>query len=117
MDRNIKDVDSIVNQILFGSFTNSGQFCISIQRILIHESLYDEFCEKLQKGAEKWNLNQGDPFNRSTMLGPLISEKEAIRVEDWVNQSVSDNGGKILCGGTRNGSFYGKFILIIQRNN
>lgn len=111
IDKNIDDIDHVVDRVLFGSFFYAGQTCISVQRILVHESLHDEFCEKLQKGAEKWNSNQGDPFNRSTLLGPLISEKEAMRVEEWVNESVSHHGGNILCGGKRNGSIYGLYIV------
>ena len=108
VDKSITDLDHVVDRILFGTFFYSGQTCISVQRVIVHESLHDDLCKKLAKGAEKWNGNMGDPMNRSTQIGPLISEKEALRVEEWVNEAVDKFGGKLLSGGKRNGAFYRK---------
>lgn len=106
IDDNVNNIDHIVSRLLFGSFFYSGQTCISVQRILCHENIYNELTDKLVKGAENWNNNKGDPLLKSTLLGPLISEKEAIKVEEWVNEAVNHHGGKLLCGGKRDKSFF-----------
>lgn len=113
IDKNISDIDNIVNRLLFGAFFYSGQSCISVQRILVHEDHYDQICSKLVDGAANWNSRQGDPMNRDTLLGPVISEKDAKRIEEWVNEAVQSHNGKLLCGGKRNGSIYGNYLFLI----
>ena len=112
IDKNVSDLDSIVARLMFGAFFYSGQSCISVQRIIAHEDHYDELCKKLVEGAKIWNNKQGDPLDRDTMLGPVISEKEAIRMEEWVNEAASNHNGKILVGGKRNGSIYGWLCFV-----
>ncbi|MBT3317428.1 aldehyde dehydrogenase family protein [bacterium] len=104
IDQN-SDLEYIVPRLITGAFYQSGQSCISIQRIIAHSSLYSELKELLIAAAVK--LKSGDPADESTFLGPMITEEDAIRVEDWVNKS----GGKILCGGKRNGSFFDATLL------
>jgi len=111
IDKNVGDLDAIVSRLLFGAFFYSGQTCISVQRIIAHEDHYDTLCKKLAEGAKLWNSRQGDPMNKETMIGPIIAEHEAIRIEEWVNESVEKHGGKILVGGKRNGSFYDATIV------
>lgn len=97
------DQDHAVSRILIGAFYQSGQSCIGIQRVLIHGSIYAGLKAKLAAAASE--LKAGDPLDESTFLGPLISEKEAVRIERWVNEAV-DGGAKVICGGKRNGAFY-----------
>ena len=95
------DLDDVVARMIFGAFYQSGQSCISVQRILAHRSVIDELREKLLAATKK--LVMGDPKSESTFIGPVISEKEAIRIERWVADAVK-GGGKLLCGGGRKGA-------------
>ncbi len=92
------DIDDAVERIVIGAFYQSGQSCISVQRILVHEGIYDVFRDKLVSATKK--LKMGDPKDESTFIGPMISESEAKRLDEWVQSAVS-KGGKLLCGGHR----------------
>lgn len=92
-----------VERCCYGAFLYSGQTCISVQRIYVHQSLYQKFTDLLIERAKK--LKSGDPMKEDTDLGPMISQEAAERVENWVNEAKA-KGAKILCGGKRNGSFY-----------
>lgn len=92
---------------LFGTY-QAGQSCISVQRIYAHASLFDVFTSKVVSAAEK--LVNGDPYDDKTIVGPMINEAAAIRVEQWVNEAVAA-GAKILTGGTRDGSYYAPTVL------
>jgi acyl-CoA reductase-like NAD-dependent aldehyde dehydrogenase len=94
------DIDDAVERVVFGAFYQSGQSCISVQRILAHEKIYTEFRDKLV--ARVSDLPAGDPKKEDTFIGPVISEKDAIRLESWV-QEAADKGGVVLCGGKRDG--------------
>jgi len=97
------DQDFAVKRLMIGAFYQSGQSCIGVQRILVHESIYGEFKEKLVAATNK--LKAGDPLKDDTFLGPMISEDDAKRIESWVNDAVK-GGAKVLCGGKRDGVFY-----------
>ncbi len=92
------DIDDAVERIVIGAFYQSGQSCISVQRILIHEDIYDVFRDKLVSSTKK--LKMGDPKDESTFIGPMISESEAKRLDEWIQSAVA-RGGKLLCGGHR----------------
>jgi acyl-CoA reductase-like NAD-dependent aldehyde dehydrogenase len=94
------NLDDAVERILFGAFYQSGQSCISVQRILVHEQIYSAFREQLV--AKTRALQMGDPKREDTFIGPMISEKEAQRLEAWI-QAAAKAGGRILCGGRRQG--------------
>lgn len=96
------DLDRAVPRLVTGAFYQSGQSCISVQRILIHESLYAETRDRLVAATRE--LKAGDPLDDETFLGPMITEKEAVRVESWVKEAVG-RGAKVLCGGAREGVF------------
>ena len=95
------DVDDVVARLIFGAFYQSGQSCISVQRILAHRSVVDALREKLVAATKE--LVMGDPKDEATFVGPVISEKEAQRIERWVREALA-GGGKLLCGGARVGS-------------
>ncbi len=92
------DIDFACERIIFGAFYQSGQSCISVQRLLVHASLYEKVKRQLMRRAGK--LVMGDPKRESTFVGPFISEKDADRVLEWINEAKRD-GAKILCGGRR----------------
>lgn len=97
------DLDYAAERITFGAFYQSGQSCISVQRVLAHRSIYDDLRERLVTQARA--LRIGDPLDEETFLGPLITEDDAVRVESWVSEAVAD-GAKLLCGGRRDGALY-----------
>ncbi|GGD30656.1 aldehyde dehydrogenase family protein [Croceicoccus pelagius] len=102
------DLDHALERIIFGAFYQSGQSCIGVQRIVIHERIYDEFREMLV--AKTKTLVAGDPKDRDTFIGPMISEKEAKRLDGWV-QSAVKAGGKLLVGGKRDGAMLEATLL------
>lgn len=102
------DLEDAVARIVFGAFYQSGQSCIGVQRIIAHESVYEELKEKLIEATKA--LKSGDPKDDETFIGPMISEKEAERLEDWIESAVKA-GGKVLCGGTRNGAILAATLL------
>ncbi len=102
------DLELAARLIPIGAFYQSGQSCISVQRIFIHESVYDRLVPELVKGAALWKT--GDPLEESTMLGPIISEDDARRIERWVDEAVNA-GARLLCGGRREGVFYDATLL------
>lgn len=102
------DLELTVDRLLMGAFYQSGQSCISVQRIYGHADIYDELRDKLVEGASR--LKMGDPLDEDTFLGPLISEDDARRVEAWVGEAVA-GGARVLVGGEREGSFFQPTLL------
>jgi acyl-CoA reductase-like NAD-dependent aldehyde dehydrogenase len=97
------DLESAAKKCAFGSFYNSGQVCISLQRIYVHEAIADSFASLMAHEAAM--LKVGDPADEETFLGPLINEDAAQRAENWVQSAVSEGAG-VLCGGKREGKFF-----------
>ncbi|MHC4948607.1 MAG: aldehyde dehydrogenase family protein [Planctomycetota bacterium] len=102
------DLDVAVARLVFGAFYQSGQSCISVQRIVAHREVYDALRGKL--AAAVADLRAGDPLDETTFLGPLITEGDAIRVETWVREAVG-RGASVLVGGRRDGVFHDATIL------
>jgi acyl-CoA reductase-like NAD-dependent aldehyde dehydrogenase len=92
------DVDPMIDSLAKGGFYHAGQVCVSVQRVYAHESICSEVAKKLADKAA--NLVVGDQLDPATEVGPLISEKEADRVEEWVDEAKA-KGGEVLCGGIR----------------
>jgi len=95
------DLQDATERLVFGAFYQSGQSCIGVQRIIIHESIYSELSDRLVRSTLE--LVVGDPKNEATFIGPMISEKEAVRLESWITSAV-DAGAKLLCGGKLDGA-------------
>ncbi len=102
------DIDDVVKRIVIGAFYQSGQSCISVQRIIAHRSLYAELRDKLVVATRA--LKMGDPRNEDTFIGPMIDEKEAIRLQEWVHEAV-ESGATLLCGGVRKGPMFEPTLL------
>jgi len=102
------DLDDAAARLVVGAFYQSGQSCISVQRILIHESVYDRVRESLTAKVE--TLKSGDPKDPQTFIGPMISEKEAVRLQSWIESAVAA-GGRVLCGNERNGAVISATLL------
>ncbi|MEM7544851.1 MAG: aldehyde dehydrogenase family protein [Pseudomonadota bacterium] len=101
VDKDTRDLDDAVTRIIFGAFYQSGQSCIGVQRIMIHEDIYDELKSKLVAKAK--GLISGNPHDRDTFIGPMISEGEASRLHGWI-EAAAAAGGTVLCGGNRDGA-------------
>lgn len=102
------DLDDAIERIVFGAYYQSGQSCISVQRVLIHQSLYDEFKQRYVDRVN--NLVHGDPLEESTFIGPMISESEASRLDAWI-QEAQAKGADVLCGGKRDGAMLQATVL------
>ncbi len=101
-------LEDAVKRMITGAFYQSGQSCIGVQRILLHESVYDTFKGKFVAAAAK--LKTGDPKDENTFIGPMISEDAAKRVEAWINEAV-DAGATVLCGGKRDGAIVSATVV------
>ncbi|NNF52625.1 MAG: aldehyde dehydrogenase family protein [Gammaproteobacteria bacterium] len=102
------DLEDAVSRIVFGAFYQSGQSCIGVQRIIVHEDVYDKFRDMLVAATRK--LKSGDPKDKETFIGPMISEKEATRLHDWVI-AAREAGATVLCGGERKGAMLEATLL------
>lgn len=91
-----------------GGFGYAGQNCDAVQRILVHEAVYEEFKEELL--ARTRRLRLGNPLEPTTDLGPMISEGEARRIEAWVHEAIQE-GARLLTGGERDGVFFPPTVL------
>ena len=107
-NNNHGDLDDAIERIIFGAFYQSGQSCIGVQRIMVHESLYDEFKKKFIANVAR--LKMGDPKNEETFVGPMISLSEANRLKSWIDEAVS-LGGTLLVGGKQEGAMLDATVL------
>jgi acyl-CoA reductase-like NAD-dependent aldehyde dehydrogenase len=92
------DIATAITRSVQGAFSHSGQVCLSLQRVFVHESIADGYLEGLLAATEKLHL--GHPYETSTDISSLIDEAAAVRVESWIQQAV-DSGARLLCGGKR----------------
>lgn len=90
------DLDHALARIIFGGYYQSGQSCIHVQRVIIHDDIYDRFRDMMV--AKVKTLVAGDPKDRKTFIGPMISEKEAQRLKGWIDDAIAV-GGTLLVGG------------------
>lgn len=95
------DIDRAAVQCARTGYSNSGQSCISVQRIYVHEKIIDEFTEKFV--AEVAKLKVGDPLDPETDVGTLVDENAADRIMSWIKEAV-EAGAKILYGAEKNGA-------------
>ncbi len=97
------DLDDAMDRLVSGPFAVAGQVCISVQKILVEEPLYERFMERYIPRVEA--LKVGDPLYENTNVGPMISEAAAERAESWLNEAVQA-GAEILCGGNRDATLF-----------
>jgi len=101
-------LDGIVKRLMTGAYYQSGQSCISVQRILVHASLYKTLRKELVAAAKA--LPMGDPRKEDTFIGPMIDEDSAKRVESWMAEAVG-LGARVLVGGKRKGNLLPAHLL------
>lgn len=102
------DLDLAARALARSLSVYAGQVCISAQRILVHERVYDEFAARLSTRVGE--LRVGDPSDDSVDVGPMISEDAARRAETWIHEAVAA-GASLLVGGTRHGAFVDPTVL------
>ena len=102
------DVDKAVNLATWGSFLHQGQICMTIGRHIVHESIFDEYVDKLAAKAE--SMHVGDPAAGQVHLGPLIDEVQRDRVHTLVQDAVAQ-GAELRAGGTYEDLFYRPTVL------
>ena len=105
---NDTDIEYAAERCVAGGFGYAGQTCISVQRILVQQSVYGKFTDMFLAGVK--NLQIGDPLDESTDVGPLIRESDAQRAVDWIQEAVR-GGARVLCGGNRKGSIVEPTVL------
>ena len=109
------DKKRVVQSITKGGFYHAGQVCVSVQRVFVHEDIFDDIADALKNEAEK--LNVGDPANKNTEVGPLINHGEADRVATWVDEAIAGGAIKITGGKRLSDSTYAPTILIDPPEN
>ena len=102
------DLKDAIERIIFGAFYQSGQSCISVQRIYVHESIYSDTKKQLVAATAK--LRTGNPKDEDTFIGPMISEGEASRLKGWIDEAV-EGGASVLTGGGREGNMLEATLL------
>jgi glyceraldehyde-3-phosphate dehydrogenase (NADP+) len=102
------DLDWAVESCVSGAFWAAGQNCIGVQRLYIHQSIYEEFRDKFVERTKKYRI--GDKLKEETDMGPMITEEEAKRVEAWIREAA-EKGARILAGGNRQGALVEPTVL------
>jgi acyl-CoA reductase-like NAD-dependent aldehyde dehydrogenase len=102
------DVDFAAQRVRVGAFSYAGQVCISVQRVFVHEAVYDRFKDRLIAETRKMKL--GDPLDRATDLGPMIDDKAAQRSQGWI-EAAAKEGARVLTGGKAEGRFLQPTII------
>ena len=102
------DLDVAAQRCATGGFGYAGQTCISVQRIFAHHTIADLFTTKLLMQVAR--LNAGDPTDEATVVGPLIDQGAAQRIESWITEAVTQ-GARVLLGGKRMGSVVEATVL------
>lgn len=92
------EIKNAADKIIVGGFGQAGQSCISVQRVFVHEKIFNEFEKILLEETSK--VKTGDPFDENTDVASMISEKDAVKIEGWISEAVS-GGAKIISGGKR----------------
>ncbi|HBR58527.1 MAG TPA: aldehyde dehydrogenase, partial [Blastocatellia bacterium] len=97
-----------VSRSVTGAFAYSGQVCISVQRIYVHEKLFDDWLADFARRSHE--LIFGDPLDETTQISAMIDESAAIRAEEWIKEAIG-NGAKLVSGGKRSGAIMEPSIL------
>jgi acyl-CoA reductase-like NAD-dependent aldehyde dehydrogenase len=88
------DLDLAASKCAIGAFVNSGQVCISLQRIYVHADVYDLFAQKMAEATKR--LVVGSPYEDETFMGPLIDEDAVMRAHRWVENAIQEGARALL---------------------
>jgi acyl-CoA reductase-like NAD-dependent aldehyde dehydrogenase len=95
------DLEKVAVATAATGYANAGQVCISTQRVITNRRIYGDFLDALKPKVAA--LTTGDPLDEKVKVGPMIREKDAIRVEAWVKEAVG-SGARLVVGGERRGT-------------
>jgi len=95
------DLDVAISRLAVGAFAYAGQICISLQRLFIHRSIYDEFLEGFLPHVDR-EVGVGNPTDESVICGPMITPDDANRVGQWIEEAIRGNGQRLLGGRREN---------------
>jgi len=109
------DLEKAAKRCAIGAFSNSGQVCISLQRIYVDSKIYEEFAEKLAEESKK--LVVGDPFKEDTFMGPLINEDSVNRAKRWVESAINEGARLVAGGAIKEGNIFTPTILADVHDN
>ena len=102
------DLDKVATAIVSTGYANAGQVCISTQRVLTAGSVYGDFLDALRPKVAA--LKVGNQLDETVKVGPMVKEKEAMRVEEWIKEAVA-GGARLVTGGRRQGALYEPAIV------
>lgn len=108
IDRDV-DVDRIIPRCVTSAFSNQGQVCISVQRIYVHEAIYDTFVEKFV--AQTKTLKLGDPLEEQTDVSALITKKDVERTLSWMKEA-KQAGAHVITGGSAQGNVLEPTVIV-----
>lgn len=102
------NIEYAAQRATVGSFSFSGQICISVQRLYIHEKVYEPFLKEFIKNVKKIKI--GDPSKPETDIGPMVDDKAALRTQKWLEEGIKE-GAKVLTGGKARGRFFEPTVI------
>jgi acyl-CoA reductase-like NAD-dependent aldehyde dehydrogenase len=108
------NLDKVAAAVASTGYANAGQVCISTQRVLTSSSVYSDFLNALRPKVAA--LKTGNQLDPTVNVGPMIKEKEAVRVDEWVKEAVA-SGARVITGGTRQGSMYAPTVVADVKPN
>jgi acyl-CoA reductase-like NAD-dependent aldehyde dehydrogenase len=106
------DLEKAIPRSVMSAFANAGQVCISLQRLYVHEAIAERFIAEFVRRTSA--LKVGNPLERDTDVGPLVSDEAADRAESWIHDAVRE-GATLLAGGRREGRLLWPTVLIGTR--
>jgi len=102
------DLEQVARATAATGYALAGQVCISTQRVLVNDQVYEDFLEILRPEVEA--IVTGNPLEEQTQMGPMIRESDAIRVEGWINEALS-SGARLITGGSRHGNLVSPTVV------
>ncbi len=106
------DLEDVARRCAVGAYYNSGQVCLSVQRVYAQQKVYEPFVDRFVRAAE--SMVVGDPLDERVDVGPMIDEREAVRIERWVQEAMAE-GAQVVTGGRREGPVYWPTVLVNVR--
>ena len=102
------DLEQVARATAATGYALAGQVCISTQRVLVNDQVYEDFLDLLRPEVEA--IVTGNPLEEQTQMGPMIRESDAIRVEGWINEALS-SGARLITGGSRHGNLVSPTVI------
>ncbi len=100
--------EDMVKRVALGGYSQAGQVCISVQRVYVHEKLFDHFVDLLEQQARA--LTAGNQLDDATDVGPVVTHNDVLRIHSWIDEAVA-HGARLVCGGEINGNVMTPVVL------